>query len=50
VDWAQPGCFEDPDAGCEPPVEDCDDLVDDDFDGLADCDDPGCAASPACGG
>jgi hypothetical protein len=30
-------------------VEDCDNLVDDDCDGFADCADVGCVASPSCG-
>jgi hypothetical protein len=33
---------------CEPPVEICDDRIDNDGDGLVDCSDPDCATFPAC--
>ena len=35
-------------AGCAPEVEICDNGIDDDGDGLVDCDDPDCAESPSC--
>ena len=47
VDPGDAGLF-DLSVACPQLVEDCDNRRDDDEDGLVDCDDPGCATSPAC--
>ncbi len=43
------GICDDESGFCMTPPEVCDDEIDNDFDGLVDCEDPDCDAMPACG-